>query len=96
VDIGQGGHCGFTGNVCQQTSTQEASSAIVQITCDTAIAGNNRITGTGKQTGLSITVGVSGEKKDPTATVLGNIVSQRILLNNATLKAPWEPLNLLA
>ncbi|WP_266156975.1 DUF6519 domain-containing protein [Dyella silvatica] len=97
VDIGQGGHCGFTGNVCQQTGTPDTANPVVQIACDTAIAGNNRIVSSSIQTGLAITVTtVSIDKQEPAATVLGNIVSRRITLNNDMLKAPWEPLNLLA
>jgi len=35
-------------------------------------------------------------KNDPHCTVLGNITSRPILLNNSSLQAPWATLNIVA
>jgi hypothetical protein len=95
INIGHSGHCVFTGNSCNQFNTQQGSEPAVQLSCDTAIAGNNRIVCAGASPGLAIFVGISNPSAPPSATVLGNIVSQAITLNGAALAAPWSPLNIL-
>ncbi|WP_267221381.1 DUF6519 domain-containing protein [Dyella silvae] len=95
VNIGHSGHCLFTGNACNQFNTQQTGEPAAQLTCDTAIAGNNRIVCANTQTGLAITVSTSDPKAPPPATVLGNIVSHAITLNGAALGTPWAPLNIL-
>jgi hypothetical protein len=44
---------------------------------------------------MALFVGVSG-KNEPHCTVLGNITSRPILLNNSSLQAPWVALNIVA
>jgi hypothetical protein len=88
--------CILTGNVCEvgaelPPAPSAAAVAAAGVTC---VASNNRVVGSGKLAGLSISVG--GAKDQPNATVLGNIVSTGIELNGNYLSAPWAPLNVIA
>jgi Family of unknown function (DUF6519) len=87
------GDCILTGNFCEQTATGASiSTPIAQVAAATAIVCNNRISGSGHDTGLSVTVGATR------TTLIGNIVATQILLNGTAVTGatvPWGPLNAL-
>lgn len=87
--------CVLSGNVCELAATLAAdpSAAAVAAFGYTCVASNNRVVGSGRLAGLSISV--AGDKDQTKATVVGNIVSARIELNGSSLLPPWTPLNVI-
>ncbi|MGA7810345.1 DUF6519 domain-containing protein [Bradyrhizobium sp.] len=97
------GDCVLTGNYCNQTATGASiSTPIVQVVgAATAVVCNNRITGAGHDTGLSVTTPATSPPTPatPKAAIIGNIVATQILFNgqssNATPAPPWAVLNVI-
>lgn len=82
------GSCRFSNN--QYACASEKVAAVVEVTAEALIAGENRIECGRDTRALDVTLG------NPKAlTVLGNIVGGPIIINGAALGAPWQTLNVI-
>jgi hypothetical protein len=101
VDVQGADACVMTANRCRVNGTTSAtglkgSAPAVSLQAQTAIVGENRIQGASTTFDLSITVPFDAEKQLG-LTLLGNIVTAGIEVNNALLptSSPWAPLNIV-
>jgi hypothetical protein len=101
VDVQGADACVMTANRCRVNGTTSAtglkgSAPAVSLQAQTAIVGENRIQGASTTFDLSITVPFDAEKQLG-LTLLGNIVTAGIEVNNAVLptSSPWAPLNII-
>jgi hypothetical protein len=80
------GSCRFSDNQCAEVD--EKVETAVSLGADTVVAANNRVESARNTKALSLTV-----TNKNGFSVVGNIVGGSIVVNNAALAAPWQPLN---
>jgi hypothetical protein len=83
------GSCRFSDNYCSEVA--ESVESAVTLAADSIITSANRVECAHNTKALNLIV-----PDKNVFTVLGNIVGGPIVVNNAPLPAPWQPLNILA
>ena len=89
----------FAQNRVARESTLTGTAAIVAVTPGATIISSNRVEVLPVADGpaaMALFVGASSSKQPAHCTVLGNISSRPIWLNDAPLANPWAPLNIVA
>jgi hypothetical protein len=100
VDVEIGGPCIFDNNQCFLDNPGLAGAggappAVVFISADSIIAGNNRVRGLAGALAMP-SVAMALNIPANAITVVGNVCSGPISINNAALTPPWAPLNVIA
>ena len=80
------GSCRFSDNHCSEADPKVETA--VSLEANTIVAANNRVNTARNTRSLDLTVANKNG-----FSVLGNIVGGSIVVNNAALDAPWQPLN---
>jgi hypothetical protein len=103
VDIAGGSHllstCQFGDNRCEARNMATPSNIPVSVAARAVIASSNRIRGpkSPEQLAFVISCDLAFDKKNAACTLLGNITSGRITINNNDLTPdPWGHLNVIA
>ena len=88
--------CIFSENQCLLDGPALASGAaqfVAEISARVLIASNNYVNGPVTEAARSLNLHVPAGAKILPVTVLGNVTSGAVFVNNAVLTAPWAPLN---